>query len=90
MTFKGTIRGGMIQLSEPLPFADGQRVSISIVPDEATDESEPRFGSPQALLRAIRRPPHVDPAIVDEMERAIEEGKLPVRYGGVFDDDADQ
>ncbi|MCC7293622.1 MAG: hypothetical protein IT449_16315 [Phycisphaerales bacterium] len=85
MTRRGTIRGKTIELLQPVPFADGQEVTVSITPDE----EDPPFGSPQALLKAIHEPPHLDPADVDELDRAIEAGKLPVRYEGVFDQDQD-
>ena len=85
MTIRGTVRGKTIELFQPLPFADGQQVTLSITPDA----EEPPFGSPQALLKAIHEPPHLDPADVDELDRAIAAGKLPVRYEGVFDQDAD-
>ena len=46
-----------------------------------------RPGSPQAILRAMSEPPHLNPEDVDELERAIEEGKLPVNWKSVFEDD---
>lgn len=42
-------------------------------------------GSADAVLLAARQPPHLDPADVDGMERAIAAGRLPVRQEGVFD-----
>lgn len=86
MTIKGTIRGKMIELFQPLPFPDGQEVTVSILPESP----QAPFGSPQVLLDAVRRPPHVDPADVDELERAIEAGKIPVCYKGAFDEDEEQ
>ena len=43
-------------------------------------------GSPALLRQAMRNPPHLDAGDVDELERTIEAGKLPVRYDGVFDE----
>jgi hypothetical protein len=48
--------------------------------------TEPRPGSPAAVLRAMREPPHLTDEAVEEFERAIESGKMPVRYNGVYDD----
>lgn len=47
-------------------------------------QEEPRRGSPQAVIAAIRRGPHLQPGDIDALERAIEEGKLPVRTEGIF------
>ena len=43
-------------------------------------------GSPALLLQIMHSPPHVSKEAIDEFERAIEEGKMPVRYEGIFDD----
>ena len=53
---------------------------------EVTDPAEPAPGSPLALLRAMDAPPHLTQEDVDALNRSIEEGKLPVREGGVFDE----
>jgi hypothetical protein len=47
-------------------------------------------GSPEAILKAMRMPPHLTTEDVDALERAIAAGELPVRREGVFDqgDDA--
>jgi len=42
-------------------------------------------GSPAAILSAMRRLPQLDPAAVDELERVIDEGRLPVRSESVFE-----
>jgi hypothetical protein len=81
MVCKGTIRGNAIQFDQPLPFREGQAVTVSVEPAE----EELPLGSPARLLRAMHEEPHVAPDIVDEFERLIEEGKSPVRYEGVFD-----
>jgi hypothetical protein len=39
----------------------------------------PGAGSPAAVLRAMREPPHPSPADIDELDAAIEAGRLPVR-----------
>lgn len=38
-------------------------------------EETPQPGTPEAILKVIKGPPHVDPTIVDEMEAAIREGQ---------------
>jgi hypothetical protein len=84
MTCQGTIQGGAIQLNRPLPFADGQAVNVSIEPVEQDD---PPPGSPAAILAALKSTPPIDPSIVDEFERIIEESKRPIQPGGIFDED---
>lgn len=46
MEYKGTAKGSVIELDEPLPFAEGTRVEVSVVP-----ESKPRKNSPQAWIQ---------------------------------------
>jgi len=46
MGYTGTIKGNVIVLDEPLPFAEGTRVEITVTP-----KAKPRKGSPQALLQ---------------------------------------
>lgn len=48
-------------------------------------EKPPR-GSAQAVLAAIRRGPRLQPDDIEALERSIEEGKLPVRTEGIFDE----
>lgn len=42
-------------------------------------------GSRDAVLRAVRQPPHVTPDAVDDLEAAILHGRSPVRTRGVFE-----
>ncbi len=68
-----------IELDEPLSDVQG-RVQVTVRPID-----QPPLGSPQRLLEAMRSLPKLDPADVDELERMIEEGKLPTRSEGLFD-----
>ena len=86
MTYLGVVKGKTIELNEPLPFREGQSVSVSVEP---VAESLP-LGSPARLLRALHEPPHVTADDVDALMRAIEEGKLPVNPKGVFDDEGNR
>ncbi len=47
--------------------------------------AEPVPGSAKAVLRAMHEPPHLSGEDVDELERIIAAGKLPVRREGVFE-----
>jgi len=81
VSYKGIVKGKTIELEEPLPYPEGQPVSVSVEPLVGR---YPR-GSPAAILEAVRKPPHLTDEDVDELERAIEEGKLPVREECIFD-----
>jgi len=65
----------MIELEQRLPYSEGQPISVFV---ELLPASE-RRGSPEAILRAMRELPKLAKEDVDELERMIEEGKLPVR-----------
>jgi hypothetical protein len=80
MTCKGIVRGKLIELEEALPLSDGQAVSVSVEP---LAEAEP-LGSPARILRILHETPHVTPEDVDEMERSMDAGKIPVRREGIF------
>jgi hypothetical protein len=80
MTYKGIAKGRIIELEEPLPYCEGQPVSVSIEPFRPEQQS----GSPQAILNVLRALPQIKTADVDELERLISEGKLPVRAKGEF------
>lgn len=80
MTLKGIAKGRIIELEEPLPYSEGQPVSVSIEP--FGPENQP--GSPAAILKVLRDLPHISAEAVDELERVIEQGKLPVRMQGEF------
>ena len=46
MKYEGIVKGKVIELDKPLPFAEGTRVEVSVIP-----ESKPRKGSPKAILQ---------------------------------------
>jgi len=83
MTYHGVVKGKRVEFDEELPFEDGQSVRVDIQPDT---QQFPR-GSPQAVLEAVRQPPHLEKADTDELERLIAEGQLPVRFEGEFDNE---
>lgn len=47
MSYKGTVKGNMIELEEPLPFKDGTPVVVSV----RVVEKQPRKNSPEAWLQ---------------------------------------
>jgi hypothetical protein len=80
MTYKGIAKGKIIELDEALPYSEGQPVSVSVEPFRP----EIRPGSVPAILNVLRQLPPISREDVDELEHAIEQGKLPVRTRGVF------
>jgi hypothetical protein len=82
MNYKGWIKGRTIEVAEPLPFAEGQLVKVSL---EAMASSA-RSGSPQAILEATRQSPHLLQADVAALETAIQDAKLPAVEGFVLND----
>jgi hypothetical protein len=44
-----------------------------------------RRGSPPAVVAAMDQWPDLEPHVFEELEQAIETGRLPVRDVGIFD-----
>ncbi len=80
MTYKGLAKGRIIELEKPLPYCDGQPVTVSVQPLEP--EQQP--GSPQAILMVLQALPNIQAKDVDEMEHLIKQGSLPIRLEGEF------
>ena len=72
-----------IELDQPLPFADGQAVNVRVEPVDV--EAQP--GSPALILDAMRSAPHLVGEDVDAFDRALAEGRLPVRDATPYDSD---
>jgi len=83
MIYRGVVKGKVIELEEPLPYPEGQSVSIWV----EISNGEIHSGSPSALRRVMHEPPHLRCEDVDELERLIEEGKIPMRHESVFDEE---
>jgi len=78
MTYKGLAKGKIIELEEPLPYCEGQPITISIEPIHP--EQQP--GPPLAILKALRDLPNMQTEDVDELEQLIKQGRLPIRLEG--------
>jgi hypothetical protein len=77
MTYHGVVHGRRIDLDEPVPLRDGQRVRVSVEPCAAA-------GTPSAVLAAALQEPRLGDADVAELQRAIDAGRLPIRNGQPF------
>ena len=82
MTYKGLARGRIIELEEPLPYCDGQQVAVSVEP--ISFEQQP--GTPLSILKVLKDLPDIGIEEVDEMERMIKQGSLPIRLQGEFEE----
>jgi len=76
-TIRVRVHAGHLEPLETLVLPEGTEVSMHF--------EAPTAGSPVAVLSAMRQLPELDPADVDELERVIEAGKLPVRSESIFD-----
>ena len=81
MDFKGVARGNIVELERPLPYPNGQVLSVSV----QVLSAELQAGSALAVREAMHEAPHLSSSDVDELERAIEEGRLPLRSRSVFE-----
>lgn len=73
MTCRGIVKGKTIELEESLPYREGQLVMVSVLP--SLEDAPP--GSAAAIRSALDAMGPIDPDIIDEFERAIEERKAP-------------
>jgi len=80
MVYRGIVRGKTIELEERLPYPEGQPVRISV----ETWEETLRLGSPAAVRKVMHELPRLECTDVDELEKAIQEGRLPVDQEGIF------
>jgi hypothetical protein len=83
MGYKGIAKGRIIELDEPLPYAEGWPVDVVVKPAE----EQLQRGSAAVIRQAMREPPHLAREAVDELDRAIAAGKLPVQHEGVFENE---
>ena len=84
-TLRARFDGKVLVPQEPVDLEPGQIVQLQVTP-----VTEPPIGSGAAILRALDALPKVPREDVEELERLIEEGKLPVNERGIFDDPADE
>jgi predicted DNA-binding antitoxin AbrB/MazE fold protein len=78
-TVRFKVSRGHLEPLEPVPLVEGTEVDVAV-------PVEPKKSTTASLLAIMESRPGIDPSIVDELERAIESGKVPGRTEGVFDD----
>lgn len=87
MTYKGTVKGKTIEFEEPLELPEGTEVDVvvHVRPGKALASSGDPKGSGSVLLRLWETPSQCTPEDVETLLQAIEQGKRPVRFAGIFD-----
>jgi hypothetical protein len=86
VTYKGIVKGQTIEFEDPLQLPEGTAVEVvvHIRPKKALASSSPK-GSGQALLRLWDTPAQCTSDDVNILLQAINQGKRPVRFAGIFD-----
>ena len=86
MTYKGIVKGKTIEFEDPLELPDGTAVEVvvHVRPETALAPSGDK-GSGQALLRLWDTPAQCTPEEVAILLQAIDQGRRPVRFAGIFD-----
>jgi len=79
-TVRVRVHAGHLEPVERLSLPEGAELAVHF-------EEPHRRGSPPTIVAAMDKWPDLDPSLFEELERAIEGGKLPVRAEGVFDRD---
>lgn len=87
MTYKGIVKGKTIELEDPLELPEGTEVEVvvNIPPGKELAAGGYAKGSGQALLRVWDTPSHCTPEDVEALLQAIDQGKRPVRFAGLFE-----
>jgi len=63
-----------------------EEVALEQLASSLEAAAEHPAGTAAAIRQAMRKPPHLSDEDVDELERAIEAGRLPVQSAGAFDE----
>jgi hypothetical protein len=79
-TIRVRVHAGRLEPVERLPLPEGAELAVHF-------EEPHRRGSPPGIVAAMDQWPDLDPSLFDELEQAIERGRLPVGETGVFDRD---
>jgi predicted DNA-binding antitoxin AbrB/MazE fold protein len=77
--FRAQFDGKALIPLEPVDLPTGEILEV-----EARETRALRRGSRELLLKIMHEPPHVSAEAVAEMERMIEEGKLPPSDENIF------
>lgn len=87
MTYKGIVKGKTIEFEDLIELPEGTEVEVvvHIRPGKALAASGDPKGSGPALRRLWDTPSLCTPEDVETLLQAIDQGKRPVRFAGIFD-----
>jgi hypothetical protein len=87
VSYKGIVKGKTIEFEDPLALPEGTEVDVEVHvrPKQALAPSRAPKGSGQALLCLWDTPSQCTPEDVETLLQAIDQGKRPVRFTGIFD-----
>jgi hypothetical protein len=87
MIYQGIVKGKTIEFADPLALPEGTEVDVEVHvhPQHVLAASSAPKGSGQALLYLWDTPAQCAPEEVDLLLQAIDQGKRPVRFAGIFD-----
>jgi len=87
MTYRGTVKGRVIELDGGVRLPEGMAVEIVVRESEDTSRSVSDLapGGPSAILEALKRPSRCTDEDVATLLGAIAEGKTAAHFEGVFD-----
>jgi hypothetical protein len=86
-TIRAHFDGRVFVPEEPVHLPASQSVELTVRKVEASkSKNGSRRGSPAAILEMMRSLPSLPSEWVDELEKAIEDGKIPPDEKGIFDD----
>jgi hypothetical protein len=86
-TIRAHFDGRVFVPGEPVHLSAAQAVELTVREVEPLEiETGLRRGSPELILEVLRKLRPLPSEWVDEMDKAIEDGKIPPRDEGMFDD----
>ena len=81
MVLRGIVKGKTIELDAPLPFPEGEAIRVTVERLPANDVVD-------AALLAVKEPPHLSREDIEAFNRSLNESRLPMSEGGIFDEEA--
>ena len=87
MTYRGIVKGKTIEFEDSLELPEGTEVEVMVHvrPGKVFNASDYPPGSAQTILRLWDTPASCTSEDVDTLLQAINQGKRPVRFAGIFD-----
>jgi hypothetical protein len=87
MTYRGIVKGKVIELEDNVILPEGTEVEVLIKEERVAEAAPSEYpkGSPKALLFALNLPPRCTSEDVEALVHAIQQGKQPVRFEGIFE-----